>query len=108
MITRGVDFPRCSCAVLSYVLLAIVASASACQRDQTNAQDCQEIFEHIAKIEIREMGFRDPELEARNIQMLRKKFAENIKECEGMPVTQEAMECMRRAENTEELSHSCF
>jgi hypothetical protein len=97
-------------AALRLALVSMVGATGvlACDHQPAQREDCQVIFERIVEIELREMGLRDPELTKRKQADLARRYADVIGECEGRALPPGALDCLRRARSTEELSHVCL
>jgi len=91
------------CVVLVAGLLVL-----ACDERTATESECRAIFDRIVEIELRELGFRDPELSERKRVELRRVHAGQLQSCVGLPLPAHAMSCVARAETTEELSHECM
>lgn len=87
----------------------LLCAVLGCGPDTTaTARDCEAILDRIVALELREMGFSDPELERRHQEALRKHFAGSLSQCVGRPLREGAMACVTSAPSTEALSHECF
>jgi hypothetical protein len=90
-------------------LLALLVSGSAnCNVPRADEQSCDEIFDRIVALELRERGFRDPALQARKQRELRHTLAPELRQCAGKRLLTNALACVRRAKSTEEISHICL
>ncbi len=92
-----------------FVIIAVaVLVSSGCTDTRATQRDCASILDRIVEIEMRERGFRDPALAARRREELRRRFASDLDGCVGRPLSRGAMQCVREARTTEELSHECL
>jgi hypothetical protein len=80
----------------------------ACDERTATEVECRAIFDRIVDIELRELGFRDPELSERKRVELRRVHAGQLQSCVGLPLPAHAMSCVAHAETTEQLSHECM
>jgi hypothetical protein len=69
---------------------------------------CTEILDRIVTLELRERGFRDPELLRRRQAQLRVRYESELRHCVGKPLAPEALLCLRRAESIRVLAHECL
>jgi len=67
-------------------------------------EECQEIFERSAVIELRKQKITEPELVRQRTEEARATTGDELlKQCLGRRITDRAMRCVRRANTTEEL-----
>ena len=94
--------PRTSpSAVAAAVGLALLLTA--CGHPATR-DECQEIFERSAAIELRTQKVTEPELVRQRTDEARAAQGEDLlRQCLGRRVTDRAMRCVRRANSAEEL-----
>lgn len=90
------------------IALALLAVASCGGNGRATSQACSEIFDRIVELELRELGFRDPELVTRKREQLRRTFAPEIQRCHGRRLPDHALACVRKAASAEEISHRCL
>lgn len=81
---------------------------AACTGKGASADDCRFILDRIVDLEIRERGFRDDVLVARKREELATLFAADLRHCQGRNLPKAALECVRAAKNSEEISHRCM
>ena len=89
---------------LSFVLAALAGCSS---RPATPAQ-CGAIFDAIVARELQERGFRDPALARRKRAELRAQLGPELARCVGHPLRPNALVCIKRAKDVEEISHRCL
>jgi hypothetical protein len=89
------------------VVLALLGIAG-CGNGRATPQACDEIFDRIVELELRELGFRDPALLTRKRAQLRRVLAPEIERCHGRPLPEDALRCLRGATSTEQVSHGCL
>ena len=65
-------------------------------------------LDRLVELELREMGFEDPELTRRRQEELSRRYRSEIASCVGRSLTDEAMRCIEAAETAEALSHDCL
>lgn len=90
------------------LMLACLAGISGCGQRKADESDCRAIFDRIVEVELREMGFRDPALAERRQAELAERHRGLIAQCVGRSLPAGAMECVARADTTEEISHDCL
>ncbi len=93
---------------LSLGLLWLGGAAAGCHSERASLQTCTEILDHLIELELRERGYRDPELARRKKRELATRFAPDLERCRGRLVRHDALECIARAKNTEEIGHRCL
>jgi hypothetical protein len=73
-------------------------------------QECQEIVERVAKLEIQQSKLvSDPTLMRQQIDTTKKSLKETtLKDCVGKRITDRAMNCVRTAKTSQEIVGSCF
>jgi hypothetical protein len=77
--------------------------ATACGHPATT-EECQEIFERSAAIELRKQQITEPELVRQRTEEARATTGDDLlKQCLGRRITDRAMQCVRRADTAEEL-----
>jgi hypothetical protein len=89
-------------------LLAALWLTTACRRERLSMADCRQVLDRITDLELAERGFRDPVLAARKKAQLQGELAAEVASCAGRRVRPGAMDCVRRAASSEELSHRCL
>jgi hypothetical protein len=89
-------------------IAALVAGAAGCSGHPATTEECNAILDRIVELELHELGFRDPALEARKAAELRSALAPELRRCEGVRVRATAIECARHAKSAEEISHKCL
>ena len=84
-------------------LVACVLLATACGHP-ASAEECEEIFERSAAIELRKQNVTEPELVRQRTEEARATAGDDLlKQCLGRRITDRAMRCVRRANSAEEL-----
>ncbi len=97
------------CALALSLGLALGAAALAgCGRRPASRSDCDGIFGAIVDRELQERGFSDKALAARKKQELRAQLATELGRCVGRPLRPNALACVARAKNVEQISHRCL
>ena len=86
----------------------VCAGGAGCTARGATAEECRDILDRIVEVELREMGYADPELTALRQHELASRYAEELGECEGRAIPGNALACVARAESTEEISHECL
>lgn len=88
-------------------LLLVGLGVGACGRPATE-DECREILRRTAELEMQgRLGSR--ELIEAEIKALQESMqSQMMKKCVGKRITDEAMECVRKAKTAEELSQDCF
>jgi len=86
-------------------LVAIVACGH-----PASEQECQEIVERIATLELEKAGgATDPKSVAEQIDATKKALASNtLKDCVGKRITERAMQCVRTAKTSSQIVDDCF
>lgn len=90
------------------VLFGLSLVGGCTTRDRATAETCTEILDRIVEVELTEQGFRDPALTARKKEELRGRLGPELRRCQGRRLPIEALGCVRKAKNTEEISHTCL
>jgi hypothetical protein len=90
------------------VAAAALFALPACGRTAATPADCAAILDRIVGLELSELGFRDPVLAARKGAELRLTLGPELRRCDGVRLREGAMDCVRRASTTEEISHTCL
>ncbi len=89
-------------------LLLILLMVVGCGAHPASEAECAAILDRIVDLELREGGFHDAVLIARRQTELRGKLAGELKDCVGRRLPKHAMECVRRADSAEAISHRCL
>jgi chorismate mutase len=73
-------------------------------------QECQEIAERVAKLELQSSPVgRDPDTAQDQMERVRNWVKEGqLKSCVGKRITDSAMRCVRSAKKAEEITDTCF
>ena len=90
------------------LMLVLLFACSGCHRQRASSADCAEILDRVVALELGELGFRDPALVDRKTREVRTTFAGELNRCEGGGMKPGAMDCVRAARTTEEISHRCL
>ena len=87
--------------------LAVGAAVMGCHR--ATEQDCEEIVDKIVELELKEQGVTDPEVVAtRKTETKTHKRDELISGCVGKRVSVTAMQCIREAHTSTEVTEKCL
>lgn len=71
--------------------------------------ECEEIVERIARLELEKRTPNDPTGIAEQIDAMKKELRETtLKDCVGKRITEGAMSCVRRAKTSKEIVEQCF
>lgn len=89
-----------------FVALALLVTA--CNAAPATEAECAQILDRIVELELRESGYNDAVLIARRQAELRAKLALELKGCVGRRLPKRALECVRRADSAEAISHRCL
>lgn len=90
------------------LLVALTLTFAACSAAPATDADCAQILDRIVELELRESGYNDAVLIARRQAELREKLALELKGCVGRRLPKRALECVRRADSAEAISHRCL
>ncbi len=83
--------------------IAVATQAWGCGHPATK-QECEEIFQRSAEIELRTQNITDPALIKQRIEEARKaKGGALLEACIGKRITERAMACVRKARTAQEL-----
>ena len=85
-----------------------LTSLTACEPERATRLQCEEIFERLIILELREMGFNDAELSKRWTARLGARYRAELEECVGKEIPTKAMRCIESAKSAEVLSHTCL
>ncbi len=92
------------------LLVALSCSALVgCGRSATEA-DCEQILEKAARLEMEErLGKPDEKLVASEVAATKKSMRDAMmKQCVGKRITDSALECVKNAKTSKELTEDCF
>ena len=71
--------------------------------------ECEEIVERIARLELEKRTPNDPAGVAEQIDAMKKDLRETtMKDCVGKRITEGAMSCVRQAKTSKEIVEQCF
>jgi hypothetical protein len=89
--------------------LVVAFFALGCGHPATRGE-CQEIAEHVAKLELKKnQPATDPEGIKEELESTRKWVNETtLKDCVGKRITDRAMRCVRSATSSEQIVEDCF
>jgi len=89
-------------------LLPPLTCALGCGHPATN-QECQEIVERIATLEIEKEAGSDAKAVGAQVDETKKAMATNtLKDCVGKRITERAMQCVRSAKTSQQIVDDCF
>ena len=89
-------------------LLPPLTCALGCGHPATN-QECQEIVERIATLEIEKEAGTDAKGVGAQVDETKKAMATNtLKDCVGKRITERAMQCVRGAKTSQQIVDDCF
>ena len=94
----------------SYLCLLLPLTFSlGCGHPATN-QECQEIVERIATLELQKSGAPgDARSVGAQVDETKKALSANtLKDCVGKRITERAMQCVRTASNSQQIVDDCF
>ncbi len=94
---------------LSVAFVVCVFALSACGRSATE-QDCEQILEKAARLEMEaRLGKPDEQLVASEVAATKKSMHDAMmRECVGKRITDSALECVKNAKTSKELTEDCF
>lgn len=79
-----------------------------CHERNATRLECEQIIDHLIRIELKELGYQDPELTLRWQNKLKKQYRAQIDECVGKSINENAMQCIEQSINSEQVSHDCL
>lgn len=89
-------------------LLALGPFLAGCGHRAT-VEECEEIVERVARLELEKRMPGDPEGVAAEIEKTKAELRETtMKDCVGKRVTDSAMQCVRNAKSSKEIVETCF
>jgi small lipoprotein (TIGR04454 family) len=92
----------------SRAFLLLAFATSGCGHRAT-VEECEEIVERIAKLELEKRAPNDPTGVAEQIDEMKKQLRETtMKDCVGKRITEGAMRCVREAKTSKEIVEQCF
>ena len=88
-------------------LVGATLCVSGCHR--ATRQDCEQILDRIVELELNKQGIKDPQTVASRKQEIRKaKEQELLRSCVGHRVSKSAMNCIKHAKSSEEITSRCL
>jgi hypothetical protein len=90
------------------LLVTAMLGLAGCPTRQAGLEDCQRIFDRLVKVELDELGYRDPALAQRRREELGRLMADDIARCVGGQMRPDALACVDRARRAEEIVHLCL
>ena len=89
--------------------IALVASLLGACGHRASVNECEEIIERIARLELEKRMPNDPQGVAREIDDMKTRLRETtMKDCVGKRITEGAMRCVRNAKTSKEIVEQCF
>ncbi len=90
-------------------VLGLAISLSGCGRSATE-QDCEQILEKAARLEMEaRLGKPDEKLVASEVAETKKTMRDAMmSQCVGKRITDGALECVKNAKTSQELTEDCF
>jgi hypothetical protein len=89
--------------------IALSASLFGSCGHRASVNECEEIIERIARLELEKRMPNDPQGVAREIDDMKKRLRETtMKDCVGKRITESAMRCVRNAKTSKEIVERCF
>lgn len=95
-------------ALARHLVCAALLATAGCNAHPATEADCAAILDRIVELELRESGFHDAVLIARRQAELRRKLGGELRDCVGRRLPDTALECVRRADSAEAISHRCL
>jgi hypothetical protein len=89
-------------------MIPVLVLVAFCGSRPATQADCRQILDRIVDVELNERGFHDPALAARRREEAEAAYAADILRCVGGRIARGAMECVRSATTSEEISHRCL
>ena len=103
--TRPLARARASLGALATL---VVLALTGCGHPAT-VDECEEIVEKIARLELERNNAKNPQAIADEIEATKKSVREStMKECVGKRITRSAMECVRTAKSSKQITDGCF
>jgi len=93
--------------LLSLSAVAGLTTLGGCHRHTASAADCRAILDRLVALELKEQGFRDPELVPRWQEELARRFGDDLRRCRAIRLGEDLEGCLRAAQNPEEIAHHC-
>ena len=93
-----------TCCVLFFIALTVCG----CNPERASTEQCQAIFNRLVELELEEMGFRDKVLTKRRQAEFSMRYKDNLDACVGRVIPSGALQCIKSAKTTEDLSHECL
>jgi hypothetical protein len=87
--------------------LGAFTALGGCHRHGATAADCRAILDRLVELELKEQGFHDPALIPRWQDELGRRFNDDLGRCRTIRVADDLADCLRTAQNPEEIAHRC-
>lgn len=76
---------------------------------RATVEECEEIVERIARLELEKRSSDNPSEVAAQIDEMKKQLRDTtMKDCVGKRITEGAMRCVREAKTSKEIVEQCF
>jgi small lipoprotein (TIGR04454 family) len=106
---RGFDAASRRVAARGVPALALLLLACAGCGHRATAEECEEIVERIARLDLEKRMPDNPQAVEEQIASMKAQLRENAKrECVGKRITESAMRCVRQAKSSQEIVERCF
>ena len=90
-------------ASVSALVLAVFAGGMLGCGHPATEEECKALFDKSVEVEMRELAKADDVIIAKKKEELRKSFGDDLKACIGKRVTDNSMNCVRKATTAAEL-----
>lgn len=102
-------FPTLSSRAFRVSLVTSVALACTGCGHPATVEECEEIVEKIARLELEKKQSENAQAIADEIDATKKSLRDStMKDCVGKRITKSAMECVRNAKTSKQITESCF
>ena len=93
--------------VITFVAIAALAPVG-CGRHKATTEDCRAVLDRIIELELSESGYRDAVLRARWKSDFGRRFAPDLRRCQGLRVKNDLRRCLVDARSPDEIVHQCL
>jgi pyruvate-formate lyase len=93
---------------LGLATLVTVVTTAGCGRHRATPLECRAILDRLVQLELKESGYRDPNLVVRWQRELGDRFETELRACGALRVRDNLLSCLASAQDPEQVAHQCL
>jgi hypothetical protein len=93
---------------LALATLATAIAMSGCGRHHATPLECRATLDRLVQLELKESGYRDPNLVGRWQRELAGRYEAELRACGALRVRDNLLACLASAQDPEQVAHRCL